>query len=231
MIRYKTLRLIAAGALYCSATLFTSKAHAATFLISDVTNWIGPAAGPGINQAVLVIDWSDTEPAYAWGFRWDSSVSKTGGDLLAAILGADSRLTATISGAGFVSNVGWDANGDSTFERFNGDYDPGSGKYWGYYVNNLQQDGVYNDGAAPGGAHILPPLGSPYDGAGTGDWYSSNTGILGRPLVDGSWDGLRYTVFDTPGPGLAINAPIPEPATFVLIFLVAGTVWQRRRAA
>ena len=124
----KTRQLLQALALAGTFLLATPGA-AATFLISDVTNWIGPAAGPGINQAVLVLDWADAQPAWAWGYRWDASQSKTGADLLTAVLGVESRLTATVSGAGFVSNVGWSGT------RFQGDYNPGTGQYWNYFVN------------------------------------------------------------------------------------------------
>ena len=218
----KTRQLLQALAL-ASTFLLATPGAAATFLISDVTNWIGPAAGPGINQAVLVLDWADAQPAWAWGYRWDASQSKTGADLLTAVLGVESRLTATVSGAGFVSNVAWSGT------RFQGDYNAGTGQYWNYFVNNLQQSGNYNDGAAPTGAHLLPPLGSPYDEAGPGVWVSSNTGILGRPLVDGSWDGLIYADFKSTGPSLGINAPVivPEPSWLSAILLLC--VWKRRR--
>jgi hypothetical protein len=219
----KTTPLLKALAL--ASTLFLSGPcdAATTFLMSDVTNWIGPAAGPGINQAVLVLDWADAQPAWAWGFRWDASQSKTGGDLLSAVLGAENRLSATVSSIGFVSNVGWDGT------RFQGDYNPSTGAYWNYFVNNDQQSGNYNDGAAPTGAHILPPLGSPYDAAGPGAWVSSNTGILGRPLVDGSWDGLIYADFNSTGPRFSNNAPVlvPEPTWLSCILLLC--LWKRRR--
>jgi hypothetical protein len=211
-------------ALALASSLFlVGPCAAATFLISDVTNWVGPAAGPGINQAVLVLDWADAQPAWAWGYRWQASQPKTGADLLAAVLGVETRLSATISGGGFVSNVGWNGT------RFQGDYNPGTGQYWNYFVNNLQQSGNYVDGAAPTGAHILPPLGSPYDEAGPGAWVSSNTGILGRPLVDGSWDGFVYADFTSTGASFASNAPtlVPEPSWLSGMLLLC--LWKRRR--
>jgi hypothetical protein len=213
----------AAWAAACSL-LIPCASPAATFLISDVTNWIGPAAGPGISQAVLVLDWVDAQAPFAWGYRWDTSQAKTSADLLTAIIGAEPRLSATISSLGFVSDVGWHANA-----RFQGDYNPTTGAYWNYFVNNAQQAGNYNDGAAPSGAHILPPLGSPYDDAGPGAWVSSNTGILGHPLVDGAWDGFIYADFTASGPSFTANAPasVPEPAGLsTLLFLC---VWKRRR--
>ncbi len=228
MTKYNTLRLIAAGALYCSALLTTTTTgHAATFLMSDVTRWTGPAAGAGISQAVLVIQWPG-QSAWAWGYRWNSAETRHGRDLLLALAGADPRFTFT--GSGFVSYLRWDAdlNGiaDLTFPDFNAT----TGQYLNYFVNNGQQAGNFNDGAAPAGAHVLPPLGSPYDEAGPGTWHSSNTGVLGRPLVDGSWDGWVYS--DGSGlPGFAINAPapVPEVSTACLVAFALGMGLRRRR--
>ncbi len=212
------LRSTSTGALLAAcALLSTSRGSAATFLISDVTHW----TGAGASAAVLVLDWSDGQPAWAWGYRWDAAQPKTGADLLAAVLGAEPALSAQISGAGFVSNIGWHGT-----NRFQGDYNPNTGAYWNYFVNNAQQNGVYTDGAAPTGAHVLPPLGSPYDEAGPGMWVSSNTGILGRPLVDGAWDGLVYADFSSAGPGLATNVPEPTGLLLGVVFLVM----RRRRA-
>jgi hypothetical protein len=228
MTQHHTLRLIAAGALYCSATFFTpSTTHAATFLMSDVTNWTGPAAGPGISQAALVIQWPG-QTAWAWGFRWNSSETRNGRDLLLALAGVEARFSFT--GSGFVSDLRWDADLDGTpeltFPGFNGT----TGEYLNYFVNNGQQAGNFNNGAAPAGAHVLPPLGSPYDEAGPGTWIPSNTGVLGRPVVDGSWDGWVYSDGSVL-PGLAVNAPVPVPETSsaLLLVMAGGTLLRRRR--
>jgi MYXO-CTERM domain-containing protein len=229
MTKYNTLRLTAAGALYCAATLLTTTTHAATFLMSDVTNWIGPAAGLGISQGVLVIQWP-SQPAWAWGFRWNSSVPRTGRDHLLGLAGADPRFTFT--GGGFVSDLSWDADLNGTPEFTFPAFNPSTFEYLSYWVNNDQQAGVFDDGAAPTGAHILPPLGSPYDEAGPGRWVSSNTGVLGRPVVDGSWDGWNYSSGDgNVLPALAIDAPapIPEPAAAGLLMLCSGLLLRRRR--
>ena len=233
MIKRNTLRLFAAGALYCSATLFAaSTIRAATFLMSDVTNWTGPAAGAGISQGVLVIQWPG-QPAWAWGFRWNSSQTRNGRDQLLALAGADPRFTFT--GGGFVSDLKWDANLDGTpeytFPGFNGT----TFEYLNYFVNNnMQAPDNYNngisDGTSAGGAHVLPPLGSPYDDAGPGAWVNSNTGVLGRPVVDGSWDGWIYSDGSLT-PGFARNAPlpVPEPSSAVLLVLCGSVLMRRRR--
>ncbi|MGL5018007.1 MAG: hypothetical protein ACRDBP_07730, partial [Luteolibacter sp.] len=191
-------RLIAAGALMGSASLF--EVHAASFLIADVTHWIGPAAGAGVSQAVMVIQWPGQSSSYAWGYRWQSTESKTGADMLTAMVAASNGAFAAPGVPGFVTDLQWQGN------SFPG-YNPGTGQYLAYFVNNAQQSENYTNGAAPTGAHILPPLGSPDDEAGPGQWISSNTGVLGRPLVDGSWDGWAYRAFGESGPALAVNAP------------------------
>lgn len=233
MTSCKTKRLIAVGALFCSATFLPSVSSAATFLASDVTNWIGPAAGTGVSQSVLVIQWPG-QSAWAWGIRWDSASEQTGNDLLTALMGADPRFKATVSGSGFVTNLTWDADLNGTPELSFPGFNAETGEYLNYFVNNLQQEGNYNNGAAPAGAHVLPPLGSPYDEAGPGTWVSSNTGANGRPLADGSWDGWVYADFSSSGLGAVVNAPalIPEPGSAsVLLLCVAGSLLRRRRAA
>jgi hypothetical protein len=120
-----------------------------------------------------------------------------------------------------------DGTPEFTFPGFNGV----TGEYLNYFVNNHQQAGVFADGPAPGGAHLLPPLGSPYDESGPGAWISSNTGVLGRPVVDGSWDGWVYSD-GAALPVLAVNAPnrIPEPAAQGLLWFGTGALlWRRRR--
>lgn len=216
------MRLIAAGALICSATLYD--ARAASFLITDVTHWTGPEAGVNVSQAVTVIHWPGQIQPLVWGYRWQTDVAKTGGDMLAALI-ADSQGYFTASGleGGFVYDIQWQGN------SFPG-YNPETGQYLQYFVNNTQQSGNFTNGAAPGGAHVLPPLGSPYDEGGPGDWFASNTGLLGRPLVDGSWDGWSYSAFGDLGPSLAVNAPapIPEPSS-VLVLAASSLLFLRRR--
>lgn len=223
-----TMRLIAAGALFCSATLF--EARAASFLTTDVTQWIGPDAGVGISQAVMVIQWPGQINGFAWGYRWQTSESKTGADMLSAFAN-NSNGAFVVTGGSFVGNLEWQGN------SFPG-YNPNTGAYLNYFVNNEQslnsdQSPNYTNGAAPTGAHILPPLGSPYDEGGPGRWVSSNTGVLGRPLVDGSWDGWVYAAGGGSGPSLAVNAPaaIPEPSSLLLIACASLTLLCRRRAA
>jgi hypothetical protein len=228
MMKNNTLRRFAAGALSCSAILLTlSTSEGATFLGSDITNWIGPGAGPGISQSVLVIQWP-SQPAWAWGYRWDNNTTRDGRDMLMALAGRDARFSFT--GSGFISDLRWDANLDGTPEFTFPSFNATTGQYLNYFVNNNQQFGVFDNGAAPAGAHILPPPGSPYDETGPGAWISSNTGVLGRPVVDGSWDGWIYSDGSTV-PALPVNAPspIPEPGAPGLILAGAAAGLRRQR--
>ena len=222
------MRLFAAGALFCAATLLLSPtSRAATFFTSDVTNWTGPAAGPGISEGVLVIQWPSL-PAWAWGFRWSSSETRNGLDQLMALAGRDARFSFT--GGSFISDLRWDADLDGTPDFTFPGFNATTGEYLNYFVNNHQQSGNYEGGAAPAGAHLLPPLGSPYDDAGPGAWVSSNTGVLGRPVVDGSWDGWIHSDGSlVPAPAVNAPAPVPEPAATALLVLVGGALLRRRR--
>ncbi len=178
----------------------------------------------------MVIQWPGQINGFAWGYRWQTSESKTGADMLSAFT-ANSNGAFVVTGGSFISNLQWQGN------SFPG-YNPDTGEYLNYFVNNEQslnpdQSPNYNNGAAPTGAHILPPLGSPDDEAGPGRWVSSNTGVRGRPLVDGSWDGWVYAAGGGSGPSLAVNAPapIPEPSSLLLIACASLTLLRRRRAA
>ena len=217
--------VVAAGLVACSVTL-SPQANAASFLTTNVTQWIGVADGAGVSEAVLVIQWPGEISAWAWGYRWQTSESKTGADMLSAFVTASNGAFSVPGLAGgFISDLQWMGH---SFPAYNGT------EYLSYFVNNAQvADNYTNGSSSSGGAHILPPLGSPYDEAGPGEWISSNTGVIGRPLVDGSWDGWAYRGFGAQGPGQAVNAPapIPEPSSVLLIAGASLAFFRRRRSA
>ena len=188
---------------------------------------MGPDAGAGVSQAAMTIQWPG-QNAWTWGYRWQSSESKTGVDMIAAFVTASNgAFTASGLESGFITDLQWQGN---SFPGFNA----GTGQYLQYFVNNAQVENNYNDGASTtGGAHILPPLGSPYDEGGPGEWVASNTGALGRPLADGSWDGWIYAAFGDAGPGPSLNAPaaIPEPASLLLVAGGSLALLRRKRSA
>ena len=144
-MKQKTIGLLATAGIWISAAACQLEA-AAIFLNSDVSQWYGAAAGAGVSEAVLVIQWPGEINAFAWGYRWDSSQTKTGADLLADLAAlSNGQFEVDGLGGGFVSDIRWQGR---SFPGFN----PGTGEYLQYFVNNEQQPGNFNDGAAPGGA-------------------------------------------------------------------------------
>jgi|GEM_PF-2220635 len=218
-----------AAALTCAAASLTP-AHGA-FTLAGIDFWVGPAAGPGVNQAVLVIDFAFPgaaagAPSLAWGYRWPASEPRTGRDLVTAIVAADPRLQAAGLESGFIDTIGYDADLDGTLDHAHPGYDPETGRYSNYWVNNAVTEGTAPAFADAG--HVLPPNGNPFAASEPGTWVFSTTGIAGRPLADGSWDGWIFASEPVGGPRVPAAAPVPEPAAAILV--LAGTLlWRRRR--
>lgn len=214
---------VGAAAFWAGALLFTAPADGA-FTLADVRNWTGVAAGPDVYEAVLVIDWSDGSVPLAWGYRWHASESKTGADLLQAIVGADPVLHVTGIEGNFLDSITYADRSQTGLpvQPFT---------YWQYWVNNAVIEGTpannYDDAA-----HVLPPNGNPYDGEGPGQWMASSTGLLDRPLANGSWDGYVYGNFgETDGPLEPVAAPmVPEPGMLALATGALVVLFRRRRA-
>lgn len=204
--------LRAALTLLCSATFARS-----AISFTDIRLWAGAAPGEGINEAALVVDFHDGSPGLIWGYRWSAQESRTGQDMLDAILGVDGSLN--VDNTFFPNTISYGARtrsfSDNGTETFTDD------TYWGYWVNN---DVYYHPTNYLLNSHIVPPatevvpLGNPY---GPGHWVESSTGATGRPLVNGSWDAWSYGEFLTQA-GEPVAA-VPEPGAAVL--LAAGAVW------
>jgi hypothetical protein len=211
--------LRAALALLVSATCARS---AVTF--ADITLWAGAAPGPGINQAALIIDFRDGSPGLAWGYRWPAAESRTGQEMLAAIIGADPALSA--DSIFFPNTLTYGARTRS-FSDNGTPADFTDDRYWGYWVNNEvyyhPTDFLLNSHIVPPATEVVP-LGSPY---GPGHWVESSTGAAGRPLVDGSWDGWVWGPYLTQ-PGNALPA-IPEPSTAWLAAIAVALLGRRGR--
>ena len=198
------------------STLFTRAAT--TF--ADIHLWAGSPAGPGISEAALVIDFRDGSPALVWGYRWPESASRTGQDMLAAIIGADASLS--VDSTFFPSTISWNTRSRS----FSDNGTPANyldDSYWGYWVNN---EVFYHPTDFLQNAHVMPPLGSPYE---SGRWVESSTGAAARPLAIGSWDGWAWGVFGTqPSTPVAV----PEPSSALLLgSLLLLTTARRRHVA
>ena len=203
------------------AFLLSTSSHAAISM-TDIQIW----AGTGPNQAALVIDWADGQPALVWGFRWEKDVSKNGTDLLLAVVGADPRLhvPGLSTASNFIGTIEFDANADGIYERSGTNTGaPTFSPYWGYLVNNA----VYNDPVDFHlNAHLLPPNGNPYT---TGSWEDSSTGIFDRPLANGSWDGYVLGNFGARALEPVPAMPLPESSiTSTLILALAVLGWRRK---
>ena len=211
--------LRAALALLCSATFARS-----AISFTDIRLWAGAAPGAGINEAAIVVDFHDGQPGLIWGYRWPAQESRTGQDMLTAILGADSSLN--VDSTFFPNTISYGARTRSFSNNGTPDnyFDD---SYWGYWVNN---DVYYHPTNFLLNSHIVPPatevvpLGNPYE---TGLWVESSTGAAARPLVNGSWDSWAYGVYGTQA-GEPVAA-IPEPDAAILLAAATALIQRRRK--
>ncbi|MCA9442476.1 MAG: PEP-CTERM sorting domain-containing protein [Candidatus Omnitrophica bacterium] len=211
--------------------VLTTATQAISF--DDIDFWVGS----GGKEAAFVVDWNDgIDPvSIAWGYRWEETA--TGEDMLKAIVMADPRLFAKVTTPGGfgVSLIGLgydlDSNGFSltdgtlfiqglaitggsdtaTAGDTNDHYREGffSAGYWSYWVGT----------------------GNPYEG---GSWGFAGSGMSGRTLIDGAWDGWSWAPrFASSVPGEPVPAEfsdgVPEPATVALLSTGVIAVVGRRR--
>jgi len=221
--------LAVAVALTCAAAAPPADA---AFTLADIDFWVGPAAGPGISQAAIVIDFAypgapADPPSLAWGYRWHSSETRTGQDLIAAVVAADPRLSATGIEFGFIDTLSYDGDLNGTPDHTHPGFNPATGRYSNYWVNNAVIEGTAPLFAEAG--HVLPPNGHPFAAIDPGTWVFSSTGMAGRPLADGSWDGWIYAIDPVAGPREPVAALVPEPATAVFTVVAAAAGLTRRR--
>ncbi|MFN0126224.1 MAG: hypothetical protein ACKV19_06010 [Verrucomicrobiales bacterium] len=227
----KSPRTALAGAAACACAVVSPAPLDGAITLADIDNWIGSAPGQGVSQAVLVIDFGyggapPGAPSLAWGFRWLTAEPRTGRDMVAAVVAADPRLTVTGLEFGFVDTIGYDANLDGTIDFRHPGFDPASGRYSVYWVNNAVIVGtppLFSDAA-----HVLPPNGNPYADKSPGTWVVSTTGLAGRPLADGSWDGWVFAADPAAPPREPVAAIVPEPSVTLLVAAAACWGWRRR---
>src|SRR4030042_2134301 len=169
-----------------------SMAHAGTVSsFDDIEFWVGS----GQNSAALVMDWqedSSSEEAWVWGYRWDGDAS--GEDMLLEIVAADQRLYARIgTDSGFgtpLYGLGYGLTDNDTFgisdgTAFNSEGIAVTGNHDGAAATDIGD--LYHEGWYSGFWNYAVSDGNPYDG---GAWQSASSGISGRILSDGDWDGL-----------------------------------------
>ena len=186
----------------------------------DIDFWVGS----GQNQAAVVIDWienSSSEQSWVWGYRWDGVA--TGEDMLLTVVAADQRLYARIgtnSGYGIpLYGLGYDLNDNGIFgisdgTTFGSDGIAVTGAHDGATVTDTGD--LYGEGWLTAFWHYAVSNGNPYQG---GSWGSASTGISGRTLSDGEWNGFTYETdggFDS-YPENPHAAPVPEPGSLLLL--------------
>lgn len=111
-----------------------AKAVASTGIdFSKIERW----AGEGDCKAALAINWADGQndgKTLVWGYRWNKGETKTGEDLIRAVVKADPALymMATQASWGFyIGAFGYDADGDRyvTLTNMNGEIYPRNGMF------------------------------------------------------------------------------------------------------
>lgn len=182
-----------------------------TFTMDMIENW----SGEGANRAAFVVQWnaeSETS-ALVWGFRWDGEA--TGETMARAIAASDPRFfivteTGTADGS-TVSGFGYDVNksGDFSITKDgvtlspdeNGVIFSSSYEYDGWTCTDPEdywQSGWYQ------GYWSYWLKSSDSD-----PWGYSGTGITGRKLTDGCWDGWNFSVNMSSRPWKPL-APAPK---------------------
>lgn len=140
--------------------------------------------GSGSNEAALVIDWFDglNPRSLVWGYRWDGEAN--GLDMINAIAEADIRLSGDFDA--MVSQVQYDLDNNGLIDE--SDHNMGMNEYpsgyWSYFLK----------------------------AESTQDWTYASTGVAGRILTDGCWDGwvfvTDWSISEFPYPALPAEAPI-----------------------
>lgn len=227
---------VGAAAVFLVFTVFVWSARAADF--NDIQEWIGS----GGNQAGFEIDWYNgtTDTAYCWGYRWNGTA--TGEQMLDAIVAADPRLYAEISGptqyGTQIFGLGYDLDGDQPFAlspslTFNNqhlaytDYSGVDDSRTAVNSGDLWEEGWYNLGYWSYWNSTDSRL-----AANPSDWDSAAAGMTDRVLSDGDWDGWRfsYNYVDSPPVDPAAATPVPEPAALGLLGIACGCLLVRRRS-
>ncbi len=160
-----------------------------------VENW----AGTGSNRAAVAIDWNDGKnpETFVWGYRWNGAA--TGEDMLTAVAQADSRLFIyTQGGSGYgvaLMGVGYDLDNDGFTPGADESCAPGDAD--DHFCHGWMTNGFWSYW-----------LGT---GTDTDDWGFASTGMSGRTLSDGAWDGWSFA---SAASGWSSNAPeLPAACT------------------
>ena len=202
----------------------------ASFSFGEIEFWVGS----GANQAALVLDWNDGkgDESLAWGFRWDGSA--TGADMLAAVIRADARLYGAFASFIFgdvTIGLGYDTDGDG-FQTAPATAFDADGWAWVAPRDGttaLDSGDHYVEGWNTGFWAYYVADDSPFEIGGA--WQAPATGLSGRVLIDGAWDGLAFApAFSGPEPGVPVAAAVPAPATLGAFGAVALASLRRHQS-
>ena len=165
---------------------------------AGIQNW----TGTGANRAALVIDFVDSGPAFAWGFRFDGSLS--GITMLKAIDAADPSLEVQITSYSFGDAV----TGLRYGTHARGGFEPGTSGYFGYYLgeNTTSQPSPWTSASVGASARQLSN--NSWDGYA---WAANFSGTA-------------------PTANIVAASPVPEPATLAALGLGTMALLRRKRA-
>lgn len=163
---------------------------------TGIQNW----TGSGANEAALVIDFADSGPAYAWGYRFDGSVS--GLSMLESIAAADPLLEVELTTFSFGTAV----TGLRYGSLARGGFEPGSQGFFGYFTaeSTTALPATWTDSQIGAADRMVADE--------SWDAYAWAPDFAGNPP--------RANV---------VPAPVPEPATCAALGLGALALLRRRR--
>lgn len=176
-----------------------AKAVASTGIdFSKIERW----AGEGDCKAALAIKWADGQndgKTLVWGYRWKSTETKTGEDLIRAVVKADPALymMATQASWGFyIGAFGYDADGDRyvTLTTMEDEIYPRNGVF---DIPSSEFETTASTEYGDGDAWNTPSGNTDYWGYYTAEKASdaigySNVGASGRNLTDGCVDAYVF---------------------------------------
>ncbi len=203
-------------------------------LFSSIQDWVGT----GANEAAFEIDWNNgtANDDLVWGYRWNGTA--TGEQMLDAIVAADPRLYAEVSGTTpygtELFGLGFHQSGNQNFAlnpplAFNSQH-LAYADYGGVVDSRTAVDAgdQWQEGWYTAGYWAYYNSTDSRLSANPSDWDSASAGVTDRVLENGDVDGWDFSFYDgsgdsSPGVPVAVSA-VPEPATWPMLSLCGGLV-------